>query len=183
MKAKKNKTTVTNTNFTNFRKSLVALIPRILIFFLILSLALTYFVKPDSSEIAALYHQLAVSPLDSSSHLALAKFYYQNSEYEKAKTELALAKSPIYDTNQILGISTDISSLDNELSQRPIEMAKKREFWDNIAAQYPNYPDAWIYLFLLAIEDGDTTKAKDYLNRMLELDPLLHEDFKGKLSF
>jgi tetratricopeptide (TPR) repeat protein len=124
--------------------------------------------------------QLLKNPNDFEAHLILAEEYLSNNQVEEAERELLLAQGIEFGIRdqelEIRVLGEESSSRWEELWQRKIE-AKPEDirqliaYWEEIISEKPNYRDGYLQLAILNYKLFENEKAKEYLERALELDP------------
>lgn len=60
---------------------------------------------------------------------------------------------------------------EKELKLNREKIASEIKYWQQVVGKYKNYRDAYFQLSILEYKTGDKEKARDYLQRVLELDP------------
>lgn len=115
------------------------------------------------------------NPNNFQAQLVLAEEFLANNQFEKAEKALLLAESQIYQsTSQVLGEQTNLQL--EELWQRklhsdPEDIKKLIAAWEEIVAEKPGYRDGYLQLAYLHYKIYENEKAKEYLEKAIELDP------------
>jgi len=143
---------------------------------LVVFLLVGYFFYPKD-EIQILKIRLLNNPYDFKSHLVLAEKLLANNQFEQAEQALLLAQNLQISnsTNQkVLGETT--SSQLQKLWQKkhyadPKDIQRLIDAWGKIVQEKPNYRDGYLQLAILNYKIYENEKAKEYLNKALEIDP------------
>jgi tetratricopeptide (TPR) repeat protein len=143
---------------------------------LVIFLLVGYFFYPKD-EIQILKIRLLNNPYDFKSHLALVEKLLDNNQFEQAEQALLLAQNLqiTNSTNQkVLGETT--SSQLQELWQKkhyadPKDIQRLIDAWGKIIQEKPNFRDGYLQLAILHYKIYENEKAKEYLNKALEIDP------------
>jgi len=112
-----------------------------------------------------LKEKIVKAPYDYEAHLQLAEVYLQNNQYQKAENELWQLR--------VLGTSTSKFGqlLQQKLLQNPNDIKRLIIGWEKIVNQRPGYRDGWLQLAYLNYKIYEDEKAKEYLAKVLEIDP------------
>ncbi len=103
--------------------------------------------------------EVFIHPFSASAHLTLAQNLWSIGAHTLAKQELARARELAPETSlNVLGVSTE-------------ERAQRIKYWQDLAANHPDYRDAYIQLAALVYAQGNLPAAKAYLNTAQSLDP------------
>lgn len=141
-----------------------------LVVFLIIG---SFFIPKNNFQQAK--QSLLRNPNDFQAQLVLAEEFLANNQFEKAEKALLLAESQIYQsTSQVLGEQTNLQL--EELWQRklysdPEEIKKLIALWQKIIEEKPGYRDGHLQLAYLHYKLYENEKAKEYLEKAIELDP------------
>lgn len=90
----------------------------------------------------------------------------------------------------LLAIMAVSLKIEEEWINHNANLAKREQinqeiaFWQKIVLNYPNYRDGYFRISLLEYQLGNVAKAKNYLNKALEIDPnyVPARSFEQKLS-
>jgi len=143
---------------------------------LVIFLLIGSFLYPKN-ELQILKWRLLQNPNDFQTHLALAEKLLDNNQFQEAEQTLLVAQQIKIlgdkDT-KILGEKTN--SKINELWQReyysnPKDIKRLISAWEKIVQEKPNYRDGYLQLAILNYKIYENEKAKEYLNKALEIDP------------
>jgi len=129
------------------------------------------------NEIQTLKIRLLNNPYDFKSHLALAEKLLTNNQFEQAEQTLLLAQG-LQITNsanqKVLGETTN-SQLQKLWQKKhyadPKDIQRLIDAWEKIVEEKPNYRDGYLQLAVLYYKIYENGKAKEYLNKALEIDP------------
>jgi len=115
------------------------------------------------------------NPNDFHAQLVLAEEFLANNQFEKAEKALLLAESQIYQfTSQVLGEQTNLQLEElwqKKLYSDPEEIKKLITLWQKIIEEKPGYRDGYVQLAYLHYKIYENEKAKEYLEKAIELDP------------
>ena len=143
---------------------------------LIIFLLIGSFLYPKN-ELQILKWRLLQNPNDFQAHLALAEKLLDNNQFQEAEQTLLVAQQIKIlgdkDT-KILGEKTNskISELwQREYYSNPEDIQRLIEAWEKIVQEKPNYRDGYLQLAILHYKIYENEKAKEYLNKALEIDP------------
>lgn len=141
-----------------------------LLFFIFLY---SLFLPKDKFQLAK--ERLVKNPNDFEAHLILAGEYLVNNQIEEAEEELVAVSSiqPSTDSKQqVLGLSSRLDELWLRWQEKkPEEVEKLIAEWEAIISEKPDYRDGYLQLALLHYKLYENEKAKEYLQKALELDP------------
>lgn len=139
----------------------------------------SFFIPENNFEQAK--QSLLKDPNDFQSQITLAEEFLANNQFEEAERTLLLAQK-IYDLrfmnydleSQVLG--EEANSKLAELWQRklysdPEDIKKLITVWEKIIEEKPDYRDAYLQLAYLHYKFYENEKAKEYLEKAIELDP------------
>ncbi len=117
-----------------------------------------------------------LNPHDISSHLLLTQAYLEQGDMEAVERELTLAQgltanSLSVTTSSVLGTSLSPLKIWQKIQNEPQRIKEEIVYWQKIVAERPSYRDAYLQLAILNYQIYENQKAKDYLNKALELDP------------
>lgn len=133
----------------------------------------SFFLPKNSFQQAK--QSLLRNPNDFQAQITLAENFLANNQFEEAEKILLLAESQIYQsTNQVLGEQTNPQL--EELWQRkyysdPKDVKKLIAAWEKIIEEKPGYRDGYLQLTYLHYKIYENKKAKEYLEKAIELDP------------
>lgn len=146
---------------------------------IILLISLSLFLPKDQLQQAK--ERLARNSDDFEAHLILAEAYLKDNQLEAAERELLIAQqiqqSGYQTTPQpktgILGITTSTFSQlwQRKMASNPEDIRRLIEYWEKIVAEKPDYRDGYLQLAILHYKLYENEKAKEYLQKALELDP------------
>jgi tetratricopeptide (TPR) repeat protein len=135
----------------------------------------------SKNEFQLIKEKLAKFPNDFEAHLVLAEKFLENNQLEEAERSLLLAQKlqfPIsnfqFPNNSVLGEKSDTKL--NELWQQkhysdPKDIRRLISGWEKIVEEKPNYRDGYLQLAILHYKLYENEKAKEYLDKALEIDP------------
>lgn len=130
---------------------------------IILLVSLSLFLPKDRFQQAK--ERLVRNPNDFEAHLILAEKYLNNNQLEKAEKELLLAQ-------KIQPSSYQVTQLWQRMKEsNPEDIKELIKGWEQIVSEKPDYRDAYLQLALFHYKLYENEKAKDYLQKALELDP------------
>jgi tetratricopeptide (TPR) repeat protein len=140
---------------------------------LIVLLAFTSLLFPKN-EIQKAKERLAKNPNDIEAAISLANKFLENNQYQEAGKILSLAQRNRELGTFVLGEKT--SAKLEDLQQRkqysdPKDIQRLITAWEEIMAQKPSYRDGWLELAFLHYKIFEDEKAKECLNKALEIDP------------
>ena len=119
--------------------------------------------------------RLVRDPNDFEAHLILVEEYLINNQIEEAERELIAVSSiqPVAGSNQqVLGLSSRLDELWLRWQEKkPEEVEKLITEWEEIISEKPDYRDGYLQLALLHYQLYENKRAKEYLQKALELDP------------
>lgn len=130
------------------------------------------------TEFHLLQERLAKNPNDFEAHLQLAEKFLENNQLKEAEKALLLAQRirnyELRITHNVLGETTEEKL--EELWERkhyadPKDIRRLIAAWKEIMEGKPDYRDGWIQLAVLHYKLYENEKAKECLNKALELDP------------
>jgi len=108
----------------------------------------------------------------SAKHVQLAEIFWLSSLPQEAKKELAIADSLMMVYPQpkaVLGLSTQ-DLLDSWEKNRH-DLLSQFDYWSNIAADKPDFRDAWLALAVLAYDMNRPAETREFLTKAKQLDP------------
>ncbi len=134
---------------------------------------LSSFFLPKSS-FSQLKEKLLRQPDDFELQLQLAQDFLESHQFEEAEKALLLAQGITIPSNTVLGQQT--SQKLEELWQKkqdedPVDIQKLIIAWGKIMNEKPGYRDGWLQLAALNYKIYQNDKAREYLNKALEIDP------------
>lgn len=121
--------------------------------------------------------RLVKNPQDFEAHLHLAEKFLKNNQFEEAERALMLAqelKGLEYEEAKILGEKTDSKFKDlwqKKLYSDPKDIRRLIAAWEKIVEEKANYRDGWLQLSVLHYKLYENEKARECLQKALELDP------------
>ena len=122
-----------------------------------------------TSPLTAAFTQVKQNPWKLEAHLRLANVYITMGDFLTARQEMHLAQT-LKDQTRVLGITSDFTNIKDKLEGK--EAIKRREFWQSVVKEHPNYRDGWVQLLYLAYNSGYLLEAKSYLEKISALDPI-----------
>lgn len=146
---------------------------------LVIFLLIGSFLYPKN-EVQILKWRLLNNPNDFETHLTLAEKLLDNNQFEEAEKSLLLTQKLLTTNNKqqrtknaVLGEKTN--SKISELWQRkhyadPQDIKKLIALWEKIVVEKPNYRDGYLQLAILNYKIWQNEKARQYLNKALEID-------------
>lgn len=126
-------------------------------------------------NIKEIKERLAKNPNDFETHLQLVEAFLNNNQFEEAEKTLLLAQKQLDNAdNKVLGEQT--SQKFEELWQRkhysdPKDIRRLITAWEEIVKEKPHYRDGYLQLAYLHYKIFENEKAKEYLQKAIELDP------------
>lgn len=120
-------------------------------------------------------NRLLRNPNDFQAQISLAEKFLANNQFEEAEKILLLAQGQINRSDkQILGEQT--SQKFEELWQKkqysdPKDIKRLITAWEKIVEEKPGYRDGYLQLAYLHYKLYENEKAKEYLEKAIELDP------------
>jgi tetratricopeptide (TPR) repeat protein len=144
---------------------------------IILSLIPLFSPKTDFQKIK---EKLIKKPTDFEAHLRLAEKFLENNQFEEAERALLLAQNRQQATddrepkNKVLGeeANTKLEELwARKHSSDPKDIQRLIAAWEKILEEKPDYRDGWLQLTVLHYQLYEDEKAKESLEKALELDP------------
>lgn len=103
-------------------------------------------------------------PVNWADHRALAEYLWVHGSREAANRELAIAREMIPpNAPEVLGTTS--------WKQEPARSRELIAYWKDVAANRPDYRDAYIQLAALSYSQGDLISTKSYLDTARGLDP------------
>ncbi len=111
-------------------------------------------------------------PFSAEIHKQTAINLWDQGYHAIAKNELLLAQD-LYNENSgnVLGASTDPSTLLSQWESQPQELTQAYEFWKSVIAQKPDYRDGYIMTAMNAYNLGKREEAKTLLQHAYAMDP------------
>lgn len=141
-----------------------------LIIFLFIS---SFFIPKDDFQQAK--QKLLKNPNYFEAQITIAEKFLENNQFENAEKALLLAQKQFGNpVSQVLGEQTNPQL--KELWQKKIysdskEIEKLISLWKKIIEEKPNYRDGYLQLVYLHYKIYENEKAKEYLQKAIELDP------------
>ena len=138
----------------------------------------SFFLPKDDWQL--LKAQLITHPADFESHILLAEKLLDDRRFEEAEKELLLAskierrQQKFYSNQKVLG--EQAQGKFEKLWQKkhyndPDDIQKLIVGWEKILSEKPDYSDGWVELAYLNYKIYQSDKAKECLQKALELDP------------
>ncbi len=159
----------------NKLSSVAGFIWQICLIGLLLTMIIGLFSPPQNNTVLNVkLRQVSQFPFSVSQHLSLAELYYSTGNAMLAQAEIQQAQYLLSFAPSFLQISTDSKLLKNKFASLEKTPQKQQElfgYWQGIAADFPQYRDAWVQLAYLAYNAGDLAKCRFYLNKMQAVDP------------
>ncbi len=117
-----------------------------------------------------------LSPNDASSHLVLAQEYLKKGSMQDVERELNLAQelTSSYQpsaSSSVLGSSLSPLKILEKIKNEPQRIRNEIIFWEKVVSERPGYRDGYLQLAILNYQLYENDKAKEYLNKALEIDP------------
>lgn len=125
---------------------------------------------------------LLKNPNDFQAQITLAEELLVNNQFKEAERALLLAEQISQSTNQLINQSTN--SVLGEQADTKLEELWQRKYysnpedikrlitaWEKIIEEKPNYRDGYLQLAYLHYKVYENKKAKEYLEKAIELDP------------
>lgn len=103
-------------------------------------------------------------------HLQLAKEYFKNNDLENTQREISITeglKMSEQEKEETLKFRQEVE----KVVKMPEEIQKEIEKWEKISQDFPGYRDAYLQLAKFYFQLYQTDKARENLNKALELDP------------
>lgn len=148
----------------------VVLVGVILTIFLI---NLSLFLPKDRFQQAK--ERLVRNPSDLQAHLILAEEHLKNNQIDEAERELLWAEKHLRGGVAPAAYLGGESVFDRLWQQKrysdPEDIKELIKYWEGIVSEKPDYRDGFIQLALLHYKLYQNEKAKEYLQKALELDP------------
>jgi len=157
----------------------------------ILTASLVSFFLPKD-EFQLLKQRLIRNPADFEANLQMAEKFLENNQFEEAEKALLLAQKvssfqfraagiasgdarPVSSSEKrVLGEQAE-TKLDKLWQKKqysdPEDIKKLISAWEKIVEEKPNYRDGYLQLAILHYKLYENDKAKEYLNKALDLDP------------
>ncbi|HUS59758.1 MAG TPA: hypothetical protein VMX76_00010 [Nevskiaceae bacterium] len=130
----------------------------LLIFLIVYSLTL------PKNQFQQAKEKLVKNPNEFEAHLILAEEFLKNNQFEKAEKELLMAQEQ--------KPNSKLKKLwQKKLYSDPKDIKKLIQAWEKIVAEKPDYRDAYLSLSWLHYQNYEDQKAKNYLQKTIELDP------------
>ena len=108
------------------------------------------------------------NPYGVENNLRLAEMLLASRQFEKAERVLEYALGLPYNFAQL----TQINELKETLVKTdPIQIKQQITAWDKILENEPNYRDAYLTVTLLYLKLNNKSKAREYLQKAVEIDP------------
>lgn len=119
------------------------------------------------------------NPSSIDSHINVAHWYRQNGLLNKAKHELLLAaenwtpRDAGKPSASVLGDQASPMEMLTAWKNEPARLESSYRYWQTVIKEKPDYRDAYLALAALAYQLGYTTDAKQYVEKIREIDPNL----------
>lgn len=115
-------------------------------------------------------------PQDLNAHLFLAQEYLKRGDMKDLERELLLSQAltdqrPETSNSSVLGASLSPLKVLEKIKGEPQRLRQEIAFWEKVAAEKPDYRDAYLQLAILNYQIYETNKAKENLAKALDLDP------------
>ncbi len=133
----------------------------------------SFFIPKDVFQQAK--EKLLKNPNDFQAQITLAEEFIANNQFEKAEKTLLLVQSQVNQLgSQVLGEQTNPTL--EELWQRkhhsdPKDIKRLIAAWEKVIKEKPDYRDGYLQLAYLHYKLYEDEKAKEYLEKAIELDP------------
>lgn len=147
----------------------------------ILTALITYNITTALSSPPAGFQPLFVAVMQQSAgsdaHINLAQWYKQNGIVSKAKYELLLANERWVPGKAgtlnapVLGAQASPADMLTAWENEPARLEKDYRYWQSIIKEKPDYRDAYVSLATIAYQLGYKTDAKQYVEKIREIDP------------
>jgi len=124
-------------------------------------------VRSTTPPISSSVLMLLIEPLNTTSHVLLARRFWLSGDKPEALRELALAdRSP---RGAVLGAQSEqvLASWENEPRAAQRELA----FWQDIIEKHPDYPDGYLGAAVASIKEKQLELAQRYTDLLLSHDP------------
>lgn len=125
--------------------------------------------------------QLIKEPHDLQAHLVLAEEYLNQNQIEEAEKELLLVQEKSgsrlmnnESSSQVLGEQSSLKwegLWQRKQAAKPEDIRRMIASWEKIISAKPNYRDGYLQLAVLYYQVFENEKAKENLEKALELDP------------
>ena len=153
---------------------------------LMLFLTLVWVVVSPTDRLFEKKKQVMITPADYRKHLDLAEGYLEINNYREAKREFDLAvslKEAFLANNKgqdVLGEESFLGKIKERILE-PEEIKEEIEKWQGFVGGKPDYRDGYLKLAVLYWRLGEEVRAKENLQKALEIDPNydLALEFKG----
>jgi tetratricopeptide (TPR) repeat protein len=134
-------------------------------------------------EFQLLKQRLIRNPNDFETHLELAERFLENNQLEEAERALQIVDSfqASVVSEQVLGKTSSLETENWLLKTKrlwqqkhysdPKDIRRLISAWEKIVEEKPNYRDGYLQLAYLHYKLYENDKAKEYLNKALDLDP------------
>ncbi|MGB9706686.1 MAG: tetratricopeptide repeat protein [Microgenomates group bacterium] len=131
-----------------------------------LSVLGSFFLPKNQFQLAK--ERLIKNPNDFEAHLVLAEEFLKNNQFEEAEKELKLAQA----NPQSVIRNQKIDELWRQKHYSdPKDIRQLITAWEKIVEEKPNYRDGYLQLAYLHYKIFESKKAKEYLEKALNLDP------------
>ena len=125
---------------------------------------ITYSLFLPKNQFQQTKERLVKNPNEFEAHLILAKEFLENNQFEKAEKELLMVQGQKPNSKlKNLWIKKHYS--DSK------DIKKLIQAWESTRAEKPDYRDAYLHLAWLHHQTYEDQKAKEYLEKAIELDP------------
>lgn len=134
--------------------------------------------------------RLLRNPNDFQAHIALAEKFLENNQFEEAERILLLAQNNLQFTSfrpelkpRVYNLQSEKTVLGEQTNEKLEELWQKKYYsdpkdikqlisaWEKIIEEKPGYRDGYLQLAYLHYKIYENEKAKEYLQKALELDP------------
>ena len=126
-------------------------------------------------EFQLLKQRLIRNPNDFEANLLMAEKFLENNQFEEAEKELLIAENIQQTTDnkeKVLGLTSKLGELwQQKRYSDPKDIRRLISAWEKIVEEKPNYRDGYLQLAILHYKLYENEKAKEYLQKTLDLDP------------
>jgi tetratricopeptide (TPR) repeat protein len=137
--------------------------------------------RPLVSPLTPEYETLEYHPTEKQAHITLGRYFLNLKDITEANQELLLTKENPSTGNKVLGTSSDLTSLKEDLANYESRYTIKLKYWQEVVKKNPTYVDGWTQLVYLTYERGNTKIAQEYLNQIFGLDPQTAKNLQESL--
>ncbi len=153
----------------------------VLLFFFVLSRIEN---TSPKTHLERVLHDVAQFPFAVDHHIQLVKLYFEGGEVIKAKKELQIASeiSQYVDVSDVLGIQAVVDATIVELSTVQTRKQQLFQYWETAVASHPEYRDAWVQLYYLALNQHNESLARTFYEKLVTLDPIYTRTLNAQLQ-